>query len=141
MTTASNDSSSVPARFEDQDERIRLYREFERLWIGEEAAILPLAYDRWLLLSRPWIDGIWSTPLMRGMFDEVVECGRSYVRDGVGRTVGLRTAQAGAAFSCQIRLRPASVRSESTRSIVFECGALKLAEGVTRVIVVVLGNK
>ena len=55
-----------------QDERIRLYQEFERLWIAEEAAILPLAYDRWLSLSRPWVDGLWTSPLTRGMLDEVI---------------------------------------------------------------------
>jgi ABC-type transport system substrate-binding protein/class 3 adenylate cyclase len=56
----------------DQNERIRLYQEFERRWLGEEAALLPLAYDRWLLLRRPWIAGLWGAPLVRGMLDEVV---------------------------------------------------------------------
>ena len=32
----------------DRDERLRLYREFERLWIGERAALVPLSYARQL---------------------------------------------------------------------------------------------
>jgi ABC-type transport system substrate-binding protein/class 3 adenylate cyclase len=56
----------------DQNERIRLYQEFERRWLGEEAALVPLAYDRWLLLRRPWIEGLWGAPLPRGMLDDVV---------------------------------------------------------------------
>ena len=30
----------------DRDERLRLYRQFERIWIGERAAIAPISYSR-----------------------------------------------------------------------------------------------
>ena len=33
------------ASLHDQDERLRAFREFERLWIGEHAAVVPLAYS------------------------------------------------------------------------------------------------
>ena len=32
------------ASLRDQDERLRIYREFERSWIGEHAAVVPIAY-------------------------------------------------------------------------------------------------
>jgi ABC-type transport system substrate-binding protein len=32
------------ASLRDQDERLRMYREFERIWVGEQAAVVPLAY-------------------------------------------------------------------------------------------------
>ena len=37
----------------DRDERLRLYREFERIWIGQRAALVPISYDRQLVLRRP----------------------------------------------------------------------------------------
>src|SRR5262249_55583184 len=37
----------------DRDERLRLCREFERIWIGEQAAPLPLSYVRRLLWRPP----------------------------------------------------------------------------------------
>jgi len=41
-------------RLGDQAERMRLYRQAESLLI-EEAAVLPLFYDRWHWLRKPWI--------------------------------------------------------------------------------------
>ncbi len=55
-----------------QAERMRLYKEIDRLWVGERAAILPLAYSRTLLLRRPWVDGLWTNPLVKAHLDEVV---------------------------------------------------------------------
>ena len=37
----------------DRDERLRLYREFERIWIGQRAALVPISYARQLVLRRP----------------------------------------------------------------------------------------
>ena len=37
----------------DRDERLRLYREFERVWIGQRAALVPISYARQLVLRRP----------------------------------------------------------------------------------------
>jgi ABC-type transport system substrate-binding protein/class 3 adenylate cyclase len=43
----------------DRDERLRAYREFERIWIGERAAVVPIAYGDALLWRRPWVMGMW----------------------------------------------------------------------------------
>ena len=56
---------------QDQDERLRLYREVERIWIGEKAAILPLKYQRSAFLRRPWIEGFWLSPVGSSTFDQV----------------------------------------------------------------------
>jgi oligopeptide transport system substrate-binding protein len=47
------------ASLRDQDERLRTYREFERIWIGEQAAVVPLAYGDTQLWLRPWVTGMW----------------------------------------------------------------------------------
>jgi ABC-type transport system substrate-binding protein len=56
----------------DQDERMRLFREIERLWIGERAAIIPIGYNREAVVRRPWVEGLWATALSKGSLDEVV---------------------------------------------------------------------
>ncbi|MGH3006732.1 MAG: ABC transporter substrate-binding protein [Gaiellaceae bacterium] len=56
----------------DQDERLRLYHEIDRLWVAEHAGILPLSYGRAMLLRRPWVAGLWASPLSRAHLDEVV---------------------------------------------------------------------
>ena len=56
----------------DQDERLRLYHEIDRLWVAEHAGILPLSYGRATLLRRPWVEGLWASPLSRAHLDEVV---------------------------------------------------------------------
>jgi oligopeptide transport system substrate-binding protein len=38
-----------------RDERLRLYRELERVWVGERAAVVPLSYERQLVLRRPHV--------------------------------------------------------------------------------------
>ena len=55
-----------------QTERMRLYQEIDRLWVRERAAILPLIYSRTLLLRRPWIEGLWTNPLVKAHLNEVV---------------------------------------------------------------------
>jgi ABC-type transport system substrate-binding protein len=57
---------------QDQNERMRLYHELDRLWVAERAAILPLFYGRTLLVRRPWVQGVWATPLTRVQLDEAV---------------------------------------------------------------------
>ncbi len=47
------------ASLRDQDERLRIYREFERVWIGEQAAVVALAYGDRFLWRRPWVTGMW----------------------------------------------------------------------------------
>ena len=56
----------------DQGERMRVYHEVDRLWVGEHAAILPIAYPRSTLLRRPWVEGLWASPLSRAHLDTVV---------------------------------------------------------------------
>ncbi|HET9324637.1 MAG TPA: ABC transporter substrate-binding protein [Gaiellaceae bacterium] len=56
----------------DQAERMRLFREVERLWIGERAAIVPIGYIREAVVRRPWVEGLWATALSKGSLDEVV---------------------------------------------------------------------
>jgi ABC-type transport system substrate-binding protein len=56
----------------DQDERLRLYREFERRWIGEQAAIVPFAYSDTTLSRRPWITGLWMNAIAMSSFAEAV---------------------------------------------------------------------
>jgi ABC-type transport system substrate-binding protein len=56
----------------DQAERMRVYHEVDQLWVGKHAAILPIGYPRSILLRRPWIEGLWASPLSRAHLDTVV---------------------------------------------------------------------
>ncbi len=56
----------------DRDERLRLYREFERLWIGERAAIAPISYARQLVLRRPNLHGLRLNPMGAFHLEQVV---------------------------------------------------------------------
>jgi ABC-type transport system substrate-binding protein len=56
----------------DQSERMRLYHEVDRLWVGERAAILPVLYPRRMLLRRPSVHGLWANPLKPAQLDQVV---------------------------------------------------------------------
>ena len=46
------------ASLRDQDERLRTYREFERIWISEQAAVVPIAYGDTMLWRRPWVTDV-----------------------------------------------------------------------------------
>ena len=46
----------------DRDERLRLYREFERIWIGQRAALVPLSYARQLCCAGPNVHGLTAQP-------------------------------------------------------------------------------
>jgi ABC-type transport system substrate-binding protein len=56
----------------DREERLRTYREFERLWIGEQAAVVPLAYDDRRLWRRPWVTGMWANAVAMSTFADAV---------------------------------------------------------------------
>ena len=56
----------------DRDERLRLYREFERVWIGERAAIAPISYARQLVLRRPNLHGLRLNPMGAFHLEQVV---------------------------------------------------------------------
>jgi ABC-type transport system substrate-binding protein len=60
------------ASLRDQDERLRTYREFERIWIGEQAAGVPIAYGDRLLWRRPWVTGMWLNAFEISTFAEAV---------------------------------------------------------------------
>ena len=47
----------------DQDERIRLYREVDRLLVAERCSLIPIEYGQTLLLRRPWVQGYDASPL------------------------------------------------------------------------------
>jgi hypothetical protein len=49
-----------------------MYREFERIWIGEHAAVVPLAYGDRFLCRRPWVTGVWSYAFVFSTFAEAV---------------------------------------------------------------------
>jgi oligopeptide transport system substrate-binding protein len=57
---------------QDQDERMRMYHELDRLWVSEHVAIVPVWYGRSLLFRRPWVQGIWTNPLSKASFDTLV---------------------------------------------------------------------
>lgn len=60
------------ASLRDQDERLRTYREFERIWIGEQAALVPIAYMDRLLWLRPWVTGMWANAIASSTLAEAV---------------------------------------------------------------------
>ena len=55
----------------DQNERLRLYHEIDRLWVTDHAALLPLWYRRSLTVRRPWVHGLWTNPLSKAHIDAV----------------------------------------------------------------------
>jgi ABC-type transport system substrate-binding protein/class 3 adenylate cyclase len=56
----------------DRDERLRLYREFERTWIGQRAALVPISYARQLVLRRPYVEGLRLNPMGAFHLEQVV---------------------------------------------------------------------
>ena len=58
------------ASIRDQEERLRLCREFERIWIGEQAALVSLAYGDRVMWRRPWLTGMWVNSLVMSRFSE-----------------------------------------------------------------------
>lgn len=72
----------------DQTERMRVYHEVDRLWVSERAAILPISYTRSVLLRRPWVEGLWASPLSRAHLDAVVVGERVAAGEGAGEPEG-----------------------------------------------------
>jgi len=58
------------ASLRDPHDRLRAYREFERIWIGEQAAVVPLAYADRRLWRRPWVTGMWANAIAMSTFAE-----------------------------------------------------------------------
>ncbi|MDX6629502.1 MAG: hypothetical protein QOH00_1748 [Gaiellales bacterium] len=61
----------------DRDERLRLYREFERVWIGQRAALVPISYARQLVLRRPNVHGLKLNPMGAFHLEQVVVTSRA----------------------------------------------------------------
>jgi ABC-type transport system substrate-binding protein/class 3 adenylate cyclase len=69
----------------DQDERLALYGEVDRLLVSEWVALVPVAYSRTTLLRRPWVHGLWANALTSLRFDGViVDRERSSLPDAAG---------------------------------------------------------
>ena len=66
------DGPRARACLRDRDERLRLYREFERVWIGERAAIVPISYSRQLIVRRPNVHGLRLNPMGAFHLEQVV---------------------------------------------------------------------
>jgi ABC-type transport system substrate-binding protein/class 3 adenylate cyclase len=56
----------------DQDERLELYGQLDRLLVAEWVVLVPLAYARTTLLRRPWVHGLWANALTPLRFDAVM---------------------------------------------------------------------
>ena len=63
-------ASALAAR--DQAERLRKCREFERIWIGKQAAVVPLTYTDRQLWRRPWIAGMSANTISPSTFADAV---------------------------------------------------------------------
>jgi ABC-type oligopeptide transport system substrate-binding subunit len=63
-------ASALAAR--NQAERLRKCREFERIWIGKQAAVVPLTYTDRQLWRRPWIAGMSANTIAPSTFAEAV---------------------------------------------------------------------
>jgi ABC-type transport system substrate-binding protein/class 3 adenylate cyclase len=55
-----------------RDDRLQLYRDADRKLVAEEVRIVPTFYDRWHVLHRPWVRGLWAHPLGMGPLEDVV---------------------------------------------------------------------
>lgn len=73
------------AAMRDNDERLRTYREFERIWIGEQAAVVPIAYGDSMLCRRPWVTGMWVNSTEVSTFAHAVVSPRARVVEYDGR--------------------------------------------------------
>jgi oligopeptide transport system substrate-binding protein len=52
----------------DRDERLRLYSEVDHRLV-EQSLLVPVAYSRAVLLTRPWVHGLWANALTPIRFD------------------------------------------------------------------------
>jgi oligopeptide transport system substrate-binding protein len=58
-------------RLTDQEERMKLYRAADKMLI-EQALVVPLTYDRWHVLVKPWVSGYPTSPIRRTFWKDVV---------------------------------------------------------------------
>ncbi len=55
-----------------RDERLGLYREIDRRLVADQVEVVPISYDAWFLVHRPWLEGLWATPTQLGSLEQVV---------------------------------------------------------------------
>jgi ABC-type transport system substrate-binding protein/class 3 adenylate cyclase len=55
-----------------RDERLRLYREADRLLVSERVVAVPTFYQADVVLVRPWIEGFWANPIGYATCDQIV---------------------------------------------------------------------
>ncbi len=55
-----------------RDDRLQLYRDADRRLVAERTWVVPTIYDKHYLLHRPWLQGLWASPLGISTMDEVV---------------------------------------------------------------------
>jgi ABC-type transport system substrate-binding protein len=56
----------------DRDKRLELYGRIDQLLVTDHAVLVPVAYKRLALLRRPWVSGLWATPLMPACLSHAV---------------------------------------------------------------------
>jgi ABC-type transport system substrate-binding protein/class 3 adenylate cyclase len=56
----------------DQDARLALYGQIDRLLVAEWCVLVPVAYSRTALLRRPWVHGLWANALTPLRLDAVM---------------------------------------------------------------------
>jgi oligopeptide transport system substrate-binding protein len=55
-----------------RDDRLQLYRDADRRLVAEQTWVVPTIYDKHYLLHRPWLHGLWASPLGICTMDEVM---------------------------------------------------------------------
>ncbi len=60
------------ARMPDRARRLAMYREADRIWVGEQALVVPLFYgSEWISLFKPWVKGYSVSPLGFVLFKDI----------------------------------------------------------------------
>jgi peptide/nickel transport system substrate-binding protein len=73
------------ASLREPDARLAAYREFERIWVGEQAAVVPLVYNDHILWRRPWVTRMWMNAIARSTFADAVVLARGRRAEAVER--------------------------------------------------------
>jgi ABC-type transport system substrate-binding protein len=55
-----------------RDERLELYRAADCRLVAERVWVVPAFYDRWDILHRPYVEGLWAHPMGIGPLEDVV---------------------------------------------------------------------
>jgi oligopeptide transport system substrate-binding protein len=55
-----------------RDERLALYREVDRRLVAEQVLVVPITYESESLVYRPWIEGLWTSPMTISPLSDLV---------------------------------------------------------------------